>query len=91
MPSRDEVAKAVTPFQYLLNAMENAASQKRPADHDYYGKRQAVLKYVADSELRVQELREALQFIANCKHPSGCGTCAIRAAEALRRSDDKAD
>jgi len=39
-----------TKFEYLLNAMENAASQDRPSDHDYFGKRQAVLKYVADLE-----------------------------------------
>lgn len=64
--NRDEVVSAVTPFEYLLNAMENAAAQGRPSDHDYCGKRQAVLKYVSDSELRIQELMAALGVRDTC-------------------------
>jgi len=47
-------------FEYLLNAMEHAGNQENPAQHDYFGKRQAVLKYVAASEQRVKEMMEAL-------------------------------
>ncbi len=49
-----------TKFEYLLNAMENAAAQDNPSAHGYAGKRQMVLKYVADSDVECQRLREAL-------------------------------
>ncbi len=39
-----------TKFEYLLNEMENAAALDNPAALDYYGKRQAVLQYVAGLE-----------------------------------------
>lgn len=37
-------------FIYLLNAMEAAGNEANPAEHDYYGKRQAVLAYVQELE-----------------------------------------
>lgn len=39
-----------TKFDYLLNAMENAARQQVPFDHGYGDKRRAVLQYVAALE-----------------------------------------
>lgn len=43
-----------TKFEYLLNAMENAAAQDSPSAHGYAGKRQMVLQYAADLEARVE-------------------------------------
>jgi hypothetical protein len=43
-------AFGTTKFMYLLNAMENAAAEDNPFEHDYAGKRAAVLAYVADLE-----------------------------------------
>lgn len=55
---------------YLLNAMENAAAQDMPADHDYYGKRKAVLTAIAAlraerdaAQAEAGRLREALTKI----------------------------
>lgn len=39
-----------TKLEYLLNAMQCAADQVIPADHDYFAKRKAVLDYVAETE-----------------------------------------
>lgn len=36
------------PIEYLLNAMEHAAQQDRPAEHDYRGKRLAVLAAIRE-------------------------------------------
>lgn len=54
---------------YLLNAMENAAAQDKPADHDYYGKRKAVLTAIASlraerdaAQAEVARLREMLAW-----------------------------
>ena len=44
-----------TEFDYLLNAMEFAAQQDNPADHDYYSKRKAVLDYVAKLQVAQPE------------------------------------
>ncbi len=46
-----------TPFEYLLNAMELAASKEQPAKHGYAEKRRAVLDYVA-TVARIAEARE---------------------------------
>ena len=45
-------------FDYLLNAMENAAAQEVPAKHEYAAKRQAVLAYVRRLEQELKNLRE---------------------------------
>lgn len=46
-------------FEYLLNQMEHAAQQEKPADHDYAGKRRAVFAYV-DATERLAEGRADL-------------------------------
>lgn len=51
-------------FGYLLNAMERAACESNPAEHDYKGKRIAVLGYVSALEVECERLRAEL---AECK------------------------
>jgi len=47
-------------FGYLLNAMERAACESNPAEHDYKGKRIAVLGYVSALEVERERLRAEL-------------------------------
>ena len=47
-------------FGYLLNAMERAACESKPAEHDYKGKRIAVLGYVSALEVERERLRAEL-------------------------------
>lgn len=47
-------------FGYLLNAMERAACESNPAEHDYKGKRIAVLGYVSALEVECERLRAEL-------------------------------
>ena len=47
-------------FGYLLNAMERAAWESNPAEHDYKGKRIAVLGYVSALEVECERLRAEL-------------------------------
>jgi len=47
-------------FGYLLNAMERAACESNPAEHDYKGKRIAVLGYVSALEVELERLRDEL-------------------------------
>ena len=47
-------------FGYLLNAMERAACESNPAEHDYKGKRIAVLGYVSALEVERERLRAKL-------------------------------
>lgn len=51
-------------FGYLLNAMERAACESNPAEHDYKGKRIAVLGYVSALEVERERLRAEL---AECR------------------------
>jgi len=48
-------------FGYLLNAMERAACESNPAEHDYKGKRIAVLGYVSALEVERERLRAELE------------------------------
>lgn len=50
-----------TPFIYLLNRMENAASAKDPSKAGYGGHRKAVLDHVAKAE---SDLAEALAVLS---------------------------
>ncbi|MGH3429718.1 MAG: hypothetical protein ACRDQZ_19475 [Mycobacteriales bacterium] len=52
-----------TKFEYLLNAMENAASQDRPADFDYAGKRRAVLEYAASLEPNGEQITNLIHRV----------------------------
>lgn len=57
--TREELrASVMTNFAYLLNAMERAAGEHNPAEHDYCAKRTAVLAHVADLEAERDQLRE---------------------------------
>ena len=57
--TKDTEAVTQTPkFVFLLNAMENAAIVQYPAEHGYWGKRQAVLDYVAKLETALQAATE---------------------------------
>lgn len=51
-------------FGYLLNAMERAACESNPAEHDYKGKRIAVLGYVSALEVECERLRAELAVLA---------------------------
>lgn len=44
------MADELTKFDYLLNAVDHAAAQKNPADHDYRGKREALFAHVRELE-----------------------------------------
>ena len=46
-----------TSFEYLLNAMENAASHDNPSEHGYAKKRTAVLEYVEKLETLLREIQ----------------------------------
>lgn len=59
-------------FGYLLNAMERAACESNPAEHDYKGKRIAVLGYVSALEVERERLRAEL---AELRKPD-CFRCA---------------
>lgn len=53
-------------FGYLLNAMERAACEHKPAEHDYKGKRLAVLGYVSAIEAEADRMRAALIRLRDC-------------------------
>ena len=50
MKTSDHIPKT-TRFDFLLNSLELAGKQSTPANHDYAGKRQAVISYVRNLEL----------------------------------------
>lgn len=49
------------PIEYLLNAMEFAAQQNRPAEHQYGDKRRAVLSAIRELRRERDELAQALR------------------------------
>lgn len=61
-------------FEYLLNAMERAAQEEKPAEHGYAEKRRAVLDFVRDLEGRVERtLRPGTDRTKWPGHCQGCG------------------
>lgn len=74
----------MTPFEYLLNAMENAAAQREPAQHEYAAKRKAVLDYVA-TVAEIAEARGALNVAYRTGSHRRAGQAADRIAFAEER------
>lgn len=48
-------------FEYLMNAMDRAAWEANPADHDYKGKREKVFEFVGGIIAEYKEICERLQ------------------------------
>jgi len=60
----------VSKFIYLLNAMENAASSDNPAEHNYKGKREAVLAYVRDLEAKAADVARDAERYRHIRNPN---------------------
>lgn len=62
-------------FEYLLNAMENAAQSDRPAEQGYAAKRRAVFQHVEDLQAdylrRHNDAVDYFQALATVKHRCG--------------------